>query len=516
MKRTTFSLILITFCVTAIGQVFPDKDYPILFKDIQMSGFFPNSQIFPNCVPLIDAVKIDSCYNAEKDVAGFNLYDFINTYFVVPNTADNVQLSDSSETIGQYIESLMEALKTTDDKTEGTLLQLPNPYLGTAIGSNELNYLYSYFAMLGLNAAGKYSLLEKMAENFAYLIDTYGFVPATNRTYMLSRSQPPFFALMVDLLVRHSGEAAYRKYLPQMLKEYEFWMDGKTSLNLSEKAYRRVVKLPDGEVLNRYWDDEALPRPEAYKEDLLIAEMSPEPDSVDFRNIRAAYEAGWGFSSRWLNDGLYLETIETTKILPVDLNCLLYHLEKTIARAYKSDGNKSESKRYTQLAAARKKAIQKYFWRKKDGFFVDYHFILEWQNMPNQLAGAYPLFFEIASARQAKKCAAYIETHFLHEGGLASTTKTTGYVHDAPFGHPHMQYMAIAGLLKYNKKELASQIGQGWLKLNTKTFEKTGKLYGKYDVVGADIQEEAVDLPEQDGLGATAGVFLYLEGLNLY
>jgi alpha,alpha-trehalase len=39
-----------------------------------------------------------------------------------------------------------------------------------------------------------------MIDNFAYLIDTYGFIPNGNRTYFLSRSQSPFFACMIQLL----------------------------------------------------------------------------------------------------------------------------------------------------------------------------------------------------------------------------------------------------------------------------------------------------------------------------
>jgi alpha,alpha-trehalase len=368
--------------------------------------------------------------------------------------------------------------------------------------------------MLGLKQSGKIELIENMIDNFAYLIDTYGFIPNGNRTYFLTRSQPPYFSLMVDLLAEIKGIEVYKKYLPQLEKEYNFWMDGSEKLSGIDNTHRRVVLLPDGEILNRYWDDDASPRPEAYKEDLKIAALSPEHDSVDFRNIRAACESGWDFSSRWLNDGISLETIETTKILPVDLNCLLFHLETTIAHAYKIENNKAQLKKFKSLASKREKAIQKYFWRKKEGFFVDYHFVLEWKNMPNQLAGVYPLFFGIASKKQALKCAEFVEIHFLKEGGLQTTTKTTSQQWDAPNGWAPLQYIAIKGLEKYSVK-LAENIKNRWLNVNKSTFESTGKFCEKYNVVDVNSSGGGGEYPSQDGFGWTNGVYLNLSNSKL-
>jgi alpha,alpha-trehalase len=510
MKQFIIAGILFSCLSLTFSQVFPDKDYPILFNDIQLSEYFPDSKTFPDCIPLMNSKKIDSCYLAEKSVPGFKLADFMNTYFVLPEPFSAIYSTYASQTPEQHIESLWPLLEKQPKKADGTLLYLPNPYVVPGGRFQEVYYWDSYFTMLGLKESGKTDLIQNMIDNFAYLIDTYGFIPNGNRTYFLSRSQPPFFSLMIDLFAEIKGNEVYKKYLPQLLKEYQFWMDGSDKFNSDENAYRRVVKLSDGAILNRYWDDEATPRPEAYKEDLKIAALSPDPDSIDFRNIRAAAESGWDFSSRWLNDGMDLETIETTKILPVDLNCLIYHLETTIAKAYKLNKNKSESKKYSTLASEREKAIQKYFWRKKEGFYVDYHFVLEWQNMPNQLAGVFPLFFDVASKKQAKKCAAFIEEHFLKVGGLQTTTKTTGQQWDAPNGWAPLQYISIVGLENYKKKELADTIRQRWLRLNTNVFKKTGKFCEKYNVVNTDLPGGGGEYPSQDGFGWTNGVYLKL------
>jgi alpha,alpha-trehalase len=510
MKRLYFLLISAISFVPGFSQVFPDKDYPVLFNAIQLGNYFPDSKTFPDCIPLMPAIRMDSCYLAEKNLPGFKLDDFIRTYFMLPVENSTPLINDTSTNIEEHIGFLWDALTCKPSKAEGSLIHLPFPYIKPGGRFREIYYWDSYFTMLGLKESGKTELIENMIDNFAYLIDTFGFVPNGNRTYYLSRSQPPFFSLMIDLLNDIKGEKVYTKYLPELEKEYNFWMSGKDFLTKDDNTIRRVVFLPDGEILNRYWDDNCTPRPEAFKEDIELAKLSPEPDSVDFRNIRAACESGWDFSSRWLNDGFDLETIETTKILPVDLNCLLYHLEATIANAYKLSGNKEMSGRYRKLADLRKKAIQKYFWRKNEGFFVDYHFVLEWQNMPNQIAGIYPLFFSIATKKQAKQCAVFIETHFLKQGGLLTTTKTTHQQWDAPNGWAPLQYICIQSLENYRLNALADTIKNRWLTLNLKIYTNTGKLLEKYNVEDLSLTGGGGEYPTQDGFGWTNGVYLNL------
>ena len=109
-----------------------------------------------------------------------------------------------------------------------------------------------------------------MLDNMASLIDRFGHVPNGNRSYYLSRSQPPFFSCMVELIAAHDGEEVFIKYLPELQAEYDYWMDGADSL-APGSAYRHALRLPDGVVLNRYWDDRAAPRDESYAEDVETA-----------------------------------------------------------------------------------------------------------------------------------------------------------------------------------------------------------------------------------------------------
>ena len=197
--------------------------------------------------------------------------------------------------------------------------------------------------MLGLKASGKHEMLENMVNNFSYLIDKIGYIPNGNRTYYIGRSQPPFYSLMVKLLASIKGEDILPTYLPQLENEYQFWMKGAEELNEKKIAFHRTVRMPDGSILNRYWDENDTARPESYREDVELAQQSGQEAKSIYRHLRAGAESGWDFSSRWFKDGKSFNTIHTTEIIPVDLNCLLLHLEQTIAEAYKLAGNNEAS-----------------------------------------------------------------------------------------------------------------------------------------------------------------------------
>src|SRR5207253_5371494 len=102
-------------------------------------------------------------------------------------------------------------------------------------------------------------------------------------------------------------------------------------------TYRRVVLLQDGSIMNRYWDDNDAPRPEAFLEDTELAARSSKEPAIVYRHIRAAAESGWDFSSRWFRDGKDMTTIQTTDIIPVDLNCLLLFLEIALCTVYENE-----------------------------------------------------------------------------------------------------------------------------------------------------------------------------------
>ena len=200
-----------------------------------------------------------------------------------------------------------------------------------------------------------------MVDNFSHLIKTVGFIPNGNRSYFLGRSQPPFYSLMIDMLAEEKGKLIYIKYLPFLEKEYAFWMDGKLSLQEEKTTFKHVVLLEEG-VLNRYQDKFNKPRAEMYQTDVELYKKSSKNSKTLYSHLRAACESGWDFSSRWMKDSNDLTSIHTGDILPIDLNCLLYHLELTLAKAYKLNKSDNIASLYEKKAFQRNALIQNYFW----------------------------------------------------------------------------------------------------------------------------------------------------------
>jgi LmbE family N-acetylglucosaminyl deacetylase len=265
------------------------------------------------------------------------------------------------------------------------------------------------------------------------------------------------------------------------------------------------VRLDDGTLLNRYWDDRDTPREEAYREDVETARASGRPHAVVYRNLRAAAESGWDFSSRWLADGRKLDTIRTVEILPVDLNCLLFNLEDTLARAYRATGDTAEYWRMAARARERRRAINDVFWNAKAGVYEDYSW--KERRLTGHLSAAtlYPLYFGVAGADQAKAVAMTVERDLLAPDGLAATTVRTGQQWDAPNGWAPLQWIGIHGLDRYGHAALAEEIASRWIHENIEVFRATGRLVEKYDVSGDDAARGG-EYPLQDGFGWTNGV----------
>jgi len=349
-----------------------------------------------------------------------------------------------------------------------------------------------------------------MVDNFAFQLDSYGHIPNGNRSYYLSRSQPPFFSLMVDLLASHEGEAAYQRYLPQLKAEHAFWMRGAKEL-AAGGASERVLQLADGSVLNRYWDARAVPRTESWMDDLGTAAQVPQRDAAElYRDLRAGAESGWDFSSRWLDDPQVLGSIHTTAIVPVDLNSLLHHLETTLAKASGVAGEQAAQRDYQQQADARRTAINRHLWDARRGWYVDRDLRSDSIRPALTAAALFPLWLGIAEDAQAKRTASAVQHHLLRSGGLLTTTVRTGQQWDAPNGWAPLQWVAVDGLQRYGQHALARQLGTRFLRTVQQVYAKDNKLVEKYVVDGSAQGGGGGEYPLQDGFGWSNGVVLAL------
>ena len=498
----------------------PEESYAALFKAVQTSSLFPDSKTFVDAIPKTDIKQIEELYLAEKDNPTFNLKTFVYKHFSIPEISENTFRSDTSRDIKEHINSLWPVLSRLPKEDGGSLIPLRKPYIVPGGRFREVYYWDSYFTMLGLAAIGKDTLIENMVINFAQLIQDFDHIPNGNRSYYLSRSQPPFFAAMVQLLAEtRKDNQVYQTFLPQLQKEYQYWMasvdkeealEQQEALKKGEKAFKKVVFIEKDQILNRYFDALDSPRSEAYKEDIATAKEAGEDPKVVYRHLRSGAESGWDFSSRWFTNPKHLATIHTTDFIPVDLNALLFNLEAVLEKAYRAKGDDFYADNYKSLMQKRKAMLDKYCWDAKSGFYYDYDFVKKERSTVASLAAVYPLAFGLASTEQAEAVAKMLKSKFLQAGGLTTTLNNNGQQWDAPNGWAPLQWLAISGLKKYGYSELADDIKNRWIANNLRVYKNTGKLVEKYNVYDLSLPAGGGEYPVQDGFGWTNGVLLDL------
>jgi alpha,alpha-trehalase len=485
----------------------PEVLFQDLFVAVQTAAIFSDGKAFADATPHTAPATILADFHAAHPESPQALKDFVDAHFTLPTQAAAPPSEPKQVPIETHIDQLWDALTRHSDTAPpfSSLLPLPRPYVVPGGRFREIYYWDSYFTMLGLAQSGREDLLHDMVRDFAYMIDTYGHVPNGARTYYLSRSQPPFFFEMVGLLSRDDPASAFARYLPQLKREYAFWMEGAGGLRRGE-AHRRVVALPDGSILNRYWDDRDTPRDEAYRDDVELAKSSGRPAQQVYRDIRAAAESGWDFGSRWFADGRTRASIDTTEIIPIDLNSLLYGLENAIRSGCQKRGDQSCARQFAHRANVRRAAVDRYLWVEAAGTYFDFRWTQRAPVMRASAAMLYPLFIGLASDSQAAAVARRIIQDLLRPGGIVTTPLQTGEQWDAPNGWAPIHWIAVSGLRRYGQQALAATIACRWIRTVAGVYDLSGKLVEKYDVLTAGRGGEGGEYPTQDGFGWSNGV----------
>lgn len=476
-----------------------------LFHDVQLGHVFGDDKVFVDCLPRRPLEEIGAAYArlAPTKPDRGRLRRFVEENFILPPDQNPVGRPAPGGDVRAQIRLLWQALRRGPDvaRAGSTLLPLPEPYIVPGGRFREIYYWDSYFTMLGLRDSEQGEMVGHMLANFVHLIARHGHIPNGNRSYYLSRSQPPVLALMVGLATAGRPRATLAGFRDALEAEHDYWMD-------HTAPTQHVVELPDGSRLNRYWDQLDTPRPESYSRDEELAQRADRPRGELFRDLRSAAESGWDFSSRWLADGRHLETIRTTQLVPVDLNCFLWQLESTLAQAHAAHGDAEGAARLERAAAARRRAIEKYCWSPGVGFFCDYDLAAHAPGTQPTLAGVTPLLFGLASAAQTAQVARRVRESFLAPGGVVTTLRQTGQQWDAPIGWAPLQWLTVRGLARGGETELAAEIARRWTRLNVATFVRTGLLLEKYDVVATARAPGGGEYASQHGFGWTNGVLL--------
>ncbi len=484
----------------------PGDIYGALFERVQMLRIFPDSKTFADAVPRRAPRLILADFAARDPQTPDAVRAFVEANFDVPSAVTAISGAPDPASLSAHIANLWAGLeRPAQVAVEGSsALPLGEAFVVPGGRFREIYYWDSYFTMLGLAHDGRNDLVESMLHNFEHLIERFGHIPNGTRTYYLSRSQPPFLSLMAGLS-QTTGEAERRRQLNALQNEYAYWMAGASEVSADHPAAKSVVRLPDGGLLNRYWDDRDTPRDESFAEDVETARHSGRAAAEVYRDLRAGAASGWDFSSRWFAEPDDLGSIRTTAILPVDLNALLWTLESEIAARCIALGDEAGAQRFEALADARAKAIHRYLWNAEDGCFSDYDYMAGRATPVLSAATLYPLFLGLATPVQAETVAATTRDKLMARGGLRTTTRSTGQQWDAPNGWAPLQWIAVVGLARYGFDTMAHDIAARWLTTVDTAYRETGKILEKYDV--DELRPGGGgEYPLQDGFGWTNGV----------
>jgi alpha,alpha-trehalase len=447
------------------------------------------------------------------------------------------------EPLPQAITSLG-SLDMSKAKQQG-VLYLPNSYVVPGGFFNEMYGWDSYFIMRGLLLSGRVELARGMVENFFFEIEHYGGILNANRTYFLTRSQPPFLSSMVMAL--HDAlpdPQTKRLWLEKSYKfiqrDYEMWTTGK--------------KLAGDTGLSRYFDYGQGPVPEIadthdpyYRDVFRYLQASPqmkqyleEPSKSSkqligptytletceiytgdsnkscatspayqytadyYEGDRAMRESGFDISFRF---GDFSGS--THHYAPVCLNSLLYKTEMDMASISRQLGKTTEAQLWAERAQHRQQLINRYLWDQQSGMYFDYDVTTAKRSTYQYATTFYPLWAGVASPQQAKAVMTHLK-NFEHEGGIAMSPYVTGVQWDLPYGWAPVHLLDVAGLRRYGFKADADRISREWINTVATNFRLDNTIREKYDVVSSSKETNITAGYKQNvvGFGWTNAVVL--------
>lgn len=482
----------------------PMKIFGDMYKEILIMDTMGISRQIADGFPKSEIREIKLAFRKQKNDEGFDIQKFIKEHWKLSIPRETGYVANKTANIRDISSELWAAL-TYDSANQAdfsSLIALPNPYIPISGQETEMRYMDSYFIMVGLAADGNWDMVKQMLENCAYMIDNIGHVPETNRSYMTSRSGQPFFSHMVELLAKHEGDAIYTKYLPQLEKEHKYWHKEENELG-EHNALGHTIKIGN-KLLNRYSDPNSEPRDEDFLNDR-------KGGNNLYRVKRANSESGWMMSSRWLGDNKRMWTMFTRNLAAVDLNSLLYHLEKTILKSYVLSGNIENTETIQGRIDVRKMALDSLHWDGKKKIFEDVSYRNNERSGQATLAMLYPLFTNMCSQEQADGVASFVEGALLKDGGLMDTDDFTDFEWDAPNAHAPLQYIAVIALDNYGHKGLARKVAQRYTQTIENTFSATGRITEMYNLSESDPEEMAGKYEATDAYSWTLGVYLGLK-----
>jgi alpha,alpha-trehalase len=405
---------------------------------------------------------------------------------------------------------------------EHGLLFLPHPYVVPGGRFNEMYGWDSYFILLGLIRDGELELARDLVDNFVYEIAHYGTILNANRTYFLSRSQPPFLTRMAIAVFERTRDREWlRGVWPAITKHYAFWVTG--AHRFADLGLSRYYDFGDGpapEVLADERDAEGKTHYDRVREYYRTHEVTDydvrlyydrQADRLTplfYRGDRSMRESGFDPSNRF---GPF--SVDIIHYAPVCLNSLLYQMERDAAEIARILELPGEAQRWTDRARYRADRVNRTLWDATAGLYFDYNTRTRALRHYEFATTFYPLWTGLATPEQARRVRDNLK-RFEAPGGILTSRTTSGSQWDAPFGWAPLQLIAVDGLRRYGYDEDADRIATKFVALVTKEFREHGTIVEKYDVTRRE-SDVAADIrygysANQVGFGWTNGVVLEL------
>ncbi|WP_085954940.1 trehalase family glycosidase [Candidatus Korobacter versatilis] len=415
------------------------------------------------------------------------------------------------------------SLDTSHGFRQGTLY-LPNPYVVPGGFLNEQYGWDSYFIIVGLLRDGRYDMAKGMVENFFFEIDNYGDILNANRSYFMTRSQPPFLSSMVLLVYEATPDATaketwLKKAYPYIERDYNMWtsgdkLAGDTGLSrYFDYGHGPVPEVADGH--DPYYRDVFRYIQASNEKDDYLAESgksaakligpeftmevcekrdgekptcgtsSPMQYTADYyKGDRAMRESGFDISFRF---GDF--SGKTHHFAAVCLNSLLYKAETDMQKVSEILKN-GQAQTWAGRAAKRKQLVDKYLWDAQRGRYFDWDFTLGKRSTYDYITTFYPLWVGLASQQQAKQVMSHLDV-FERAGGMSMSPYTTGVQWDQPYGWAPTMMIGVGGMRRYGYKNEADRVSAKWVNTIARNFAKDGTIREKYDVVQSSSEFQA-------------------------
>lgn len=432
------------------------------------------------------------------------------------------------------------------------LLYLPYPYIVPGGRFNEMYGWDSYFILLGLEAEHRETLAKGIVDNFLFEIQHYGGVLNANRTYYLTRSQPPFLTSMIRAIIENPASFPAT---PAGRTEEHAWLEhAYASAQKDYSTWVRPEHLAGATHLARYWDYGSGPVPEmadasTYYPDVIrslverpraaavgfLVKGSEYPDPAEVARLkqtscdvrasvvclrawyggyrlsrdfyhgdRAMRESGFDTSDRF---GPFSGA--TQNYAGIDLNCLLYRYARDMEHFALLLGMPRAAQQWNRRAQARDAAIHRYLWRAKEGVFADWDFVHARSSNYAFITSLYPLWSGVATRDEAKSIEAKLGT-FERRGGLSTSNYNSGLQWDEPYGWAPTNWIAVAGLDAAGYHADAVRIATHFNQTVDRGFAEDGTIREKYNVVTGNANVQVTTGYKQNvvGFGWTNAVYL--------